>query len=456
MAFGGRWSFWLRLWLVIASPSWTLLLLLILVLAATLGLFLPQAEAIPPAAQAQWLAALQGRYGRWTGLLSNLGLFDISRALWVQALLMLLAYQGLVATVEGSSRAWRRVHLGAEAYPDPPPPFAQERPPMHLLCPLDQGVTQVESAFRRLGCQVITAQKEELVAVEVIRYPWLSMGRPLAHGGVVVACLAALLGGRLGWQEGPVSLSPGQTHMLRNSPRTALHLQNTGLARQSFQPYSWVSLVRDDQMRCEGAITPGQALKCGGMSIQQSGTEPALHISGHDRLGRSLNLQPLRGEAAAAPQIILYLPTYVPDGYAVLPERGLMLHIQVFRDQPKPHFQLGIYRGQRRDPLLQRDVTDPTSLTLDDLTLTFTPTQVPSFRLSHYPTRPLRWVGLSLSLVGLLMSLAMSSCHLWIRMEEQGGETCLRLWRGLPLSFGAAAVRDIESRMGLPSTSGTA
>jgi len=444
------------LWRVIASSWWTLLLLILLALAAILSLLLPQAESATVPIQRQWLATLQGRYGRWMGLLSSLGFFDIARALWLQVLLVLVAFQGLVAAAEGCGQAWRWLYLGAETSPQLPPSHAREQEVMHLSSPLAQGVARVGLAFQRLGYRVRVCQDEGRALLEAMRHPWLTLGRPLAHGGVVLACVAGLLGARLDWQEGPVILSAGQGYELRHVPAMILRLGKTGLARRSSQLYSWVSLLRGEQVLCTGAMSPARGLSCEGVRIQQVGSEPALHIAGHDRAGHSLDLQPSRRGEAATSEVILPLPSYMPYGSVALPDRGLRLHIEALLDQDRPLFRLEVYRGQQSAPLLQREITDRTSLALDDLTLSLSPARVPSFRVYHHPTWPLRWAGVSLALAGLLVSLALLPFHLWAQIEEREGEACLRLWQGLPLPFCVPTIREIESHLGSSATSGIA
>ena len=306
-----------------------------------------------------------------------------------------------------------------------------------------------------------------------MRHPWLTLGRPLAHGGVVLACVAGLLGARLDWKEGPVILSPGQSYELRHVPGMILRLEKVGLARRSSHGleqsalYSWISLLRGERVLCTGAISLARGLSCEGVGIRQGGVEPALRISGHDRAGHPLILQPSqRGEAATSEVVLprtgtVRLPPSPSARSVALPGRGLLIHIEVPLDQERPLFRLEVYRGQQGAPLLQRDITHtaaaavcaPTSLSLDDLILILSPTQVPSLRVHHHPTWPPRWAGLSLALTGLLMSLALSPFHLWAQVEERGGEVYLRLWQSLPLPFCVPTIREIESQIGslLPS-----
>jgi len=402
--------------------------------------------------QGRWLATLQERYGRWTVLLSGLGLFDISHALWFQALLALVAFQGLVAAGEGCGQVWQWLRLREESSPRLPPPHAWERGMIVLASPLAQVAAQVELAFRRLGYRVRVSQAEGRALLEAIRHPWLTLGRPLAHGGVALVCLAALIGGRLDWQEGPVLLSPGQGHELRHVVGVTLRVEKVGLARGSSELYSWVSLLRGEQVLCVGAISAARELRCEGVRILQGRPQPAVHIAGYDGAGHPLALQRAGAEETVGPGVILPLPSYASHRSVDLGERGLRLHIEASSDEARPLFLVEVYRVEKSTLLLQRQITETTSLVLDDLTLTLSPVRVPSFQAYHHPTRLLRWAGLSLALAGLLLSLALLPFHLWAQVEEREGESCVRVWLGHPLPISVSPIGELESRMGSSST----
>ena len=445
-------SFGLRLWRIIASAWCTFLLLILLAPAGAFSLLLPQGESTTLPIQGQWLATLQGRYGRWTELLSGLGLFDISHALWFQALLLLVAFQGLIAAGEGCGQVWKWLCLRGESSPRLPPPHAREREVMFLSSRLAQVAAQLEWAFERLGYRVCVSRGEGRALMEAIRHPWLTLGRPLAHGGIALVCLAVLVGGRLDWREGPVLLSRGQGHELRHVAGVTMYVEEVGLARASSELYSWVSLLRGEQALCRGVISPGCELSCEGMRILQGKAEPALHIAGYDRAGHPLALQRSGGEEAAVLGVLLPLPAFSSHRSVALGERGLQLHIEAPSDEARPLFRVEVYRVEESTPLLQNEITDTTSLVLDDLTLTLSPARIPSFQVYHHPTRLLRWVGLSLALAGLLLSLALLPFHLWAQVEEREGGSCVRVWAGHPLPICLSAIRELESQMGSSST----
>jgi len=445
-----------RVWRIVASPWCTLLLLVLLALVGGLSLWLPQAEPTSLPTQSRWLATLQGHYGRWTGLLSGLGFFDIAHALWFQVLLALMAYQSLVAAAEGCARAQRWLYPGEEMELSAEflPLRARGRGGVRFpASSLADGVEGVQALLRGMSYRVMALRREGGVLLEAMRYPWLVLSRPLAHGGIVLACVAGLLGGRLDWQEGPITLSPGQRYELRRLPGVLLCLDKAGLASPSSQLYTWVSLAHGERTLCTGVISAGRGLRCGEARIVQRGAEPALGIIGYDRAGRPLAIRPLRGEGKVTSEIVLPMSSHLPDRYAVLPERGLMLHVELSSDQERPRFRLEVYRGQQSAPVLQKDILGPTSLTLEDLVFHFRPTRVPSLQVLHYPTRAFRWAGLALTAVGFLAWLALAPFHLWADLEDEEGEVYLRLWRGLPLPCCALAPQDIETWMA--STSGS-
>lgn len=445
-------SLGLYLWRVIVSPWCTFLLLILLAPAAAFSLLLPQGESSALPVQGLWLATLQGRYGRWTDLLSRLGLFDISHALWFQVLLVLVAFQGLVAAAEGWGQVWNWLCLRGELSPRLPPPRARERGMTLLASRLAEAVAEVQLAFQRLGYRVCVSEGQGSALLEAIRHPWLTLGGPLAYGGVALVCVAGLLGGRLDWQEGPVLLSPGQGHELRHVAGALLRVNKVGLARGSSELYSWVSLLRDGQALCAGVISSASDLGCAGVRIRQGAPEPALHIAGYDHDGHPLALQPGGAEEAAVPGVVVPLPAYSSHRSVELGESGLRLRIEGPSDEVKSLFLVEVYSGGKSLPIVQREITDTTSLVLDDLTLTLSPARVPSFQVHHHPTRLLCWAGFSLALLGLLLSLAQLPLHLWAQVEEREGESCVRLWLGHPLPIWGSAIRELESQMGASST----
>jgi hypothetical protein len=442
----------LRLWRVAARPRWTLLLLLSLALVAVLGLLLPQAESAPSAAEGQWLATLQGRYGRWTGLLGSLGLFDIVHSLWFQLLLCLVAYQSLIAAAEGSRYARRWIQAAAEPVPSIVYSLAREQKAVYTAGTLDQGVAQTQSALERMGYRVLVARGEKIALLEAVRHPWLSLGHPLAHAGVVLACLGMVLAGRLDWQESGITLSPGRTHGLRYAPGVVLGLDKSGLAQPSSRAYSWVSLLRGERKMCSGVVFSGRPLSCGGMRIHQDGTEPALHVTGYDREGDPLGIQSLRGEEPVAFEHVLHLPSFATDSYAVVPEEGLTIHVETSSDHAGGLFRLEVHRGQQSGPVLEREIAEPTSLNLGELTLKLRPTWVPSFRITHRPAKFLLWAGSGLALTGLLIAWSLLAFSVGAQVEQREGTLSMRLWQVLPLSSCLPTAADLETGPDHPPT----
>lgn len=448
-------SFGLRLWRIVASPWCTLLLLILLAPAGAFSVLLPQGDSAPLAMQGRWLATLQGRYGRWTELLSDLGLFDVSHALWLQVLLALLAFQGLVAAADGCTQAWKWVRRTGQRLPRLPPAHAWQEEVMLLASPLTEAATEVGLAFRRLGYRVCVDEGEGDALLEAIRHPWLTLGRPLAQAGVALICVAGLVGGRLDWQEGPVLLSAGQVHELRHVPGVILRVKKVGLARGSLELHSWVSLLRGEQVLCGGVIPSDRELGCEGMSVRQGRAEPALRIAGYDPAGHPLALERTEAEEVSVEGVVLPLPSYSSHRSVALGQGRLWLRIEASSDEARPLFRVEVYRVEKSAPLIQREITGTTSLVLDDLTLVLSPMRVPSFWIRHCPTRALGWCGLSLVLFGLLLSLVLLPFHRWARVGEQEGGSWVRVWPGYPLPLRVSAIRELESQMRSPFTRGT-
>jgi ABC-type transport system involved in cytochrome c biogenesis permease subunit len=96
----------LRLWRALGSRSLAAVLLGALLLATVLASLFPQAPG-QAAAREPWLAAATLRYGKSTGFLDALGLFDAYHTPWFLTLLAAPLLNTLVCTIQRVPRLWR-------------------------------------------------------------------------------------------------------------------------------------------------------------------------------------------------------------------------------------------------------------------------------------------------------------------------------------------------------------
>lgn len=100
----GRPSFFSRLWRLLSSPRFALVIILVLVALCLIGVFLMQAPSeitTDPATYRLWVDNMaRPRFGGWTGLFSALRLFDVFHSPWFIAAGSLLMINILFCTVK--------------------------------------------------------------------------------------------------------------------------------------------------------------------------------------------------------------------------------------------------------------------------------------------------------------------------------------------------------------------
>src|SRR3972149_4086096 len=101
-----------RLWRLLTSVRFALLLIGLLALAALAGLLIPQLPSQMqgnPAAAAAWLEFQRGRFGLLTTPMDRPGLFRIFRSIWFSATLALLVASICVCTAGRLPPVWRNL-----------------------------------------------------------------------------------------------------------------------------------------------------------------------------------------------------------------------------------------------------------------------------------------------------------------------------------------------------------
>jgi cytochrome c biogenesis protein ResB len=94
------------LWHSLGSRRLAVILLVTTLLALVLASLFPPMPT-DPTSREMWLAAATLRYGRVTGFLHTLGMFDVYHSFWFLALLAGLSLNTLLCTVQRLSRLWR-------------------------------------------------------------------------------------------------------------------------------------------------------------------------------------------------------------------------------------------------------------------------------------------------------------------------------------------------------------
>jgi cytochrome c biogenesis protein len=203
------------LWRTLASTQLAAILMALLLLATLLASLLPQMPS-DPTAHEPWLSAVAQHYGRTTGFLSTLGLFDAYHTPWYLALLIALLLNTLICTVQRLPRLWTSLtSLPAVVRPEA---FYRGFAQRHEwpVVSLEAGLAAAQQALQkhRYRPRIEQDQSSQRTYVYAEKGRWAQAGTLVSHVAALCLVLAVTARPALAWQESGLVLLPGQTHTL--------------------------------------------------------------------------------------------------------------------------------------------------------------------------------------------------------------------------------------------------
>ena len=179
------------LWRLAISVRTAILSVLLLGLAALLGVLLPQ---IPvgvrdePGLTAAWLELQQPRFGFLTPVLHRLGLFDVFHAWWFWGLVAWLAFAIVACTCNRLPAIWHQVFRPPRHVPDAL--FDRES-----VVPIAGGAApdRVERVLRRRLFKVWRVEEGSTTYLFADRFPWAQLGTFATHLALIVFLAGALV-----------------------------------------------------------------------------------------------------------------------------------------------------------------------------------------------------------------------------------------------------------------------
>ena len=190
------------LWRFFASVKLTIVLLISLALTSSIGTFIPQ-----NAGPEQYLR----RFGPfWFQMFSVLDIFDMYHAWWFQLLILALAVNIVVCSVERLSKTWKIIFN-----PDPkldPARILKTRNRQQFSLPCDPSRAReiCENFFRKRYRRLRIEQRSRGFALAAEKWRWTRLGVYIVHFSVVLLLAGALIGSIFGY-EGFVNIAEGQS-----------------------------------------------------------------------------------------------------------------------------------------------------------------------------------------------------------------------------------------------------
>jgi cytochrome c biogenesis protein ResB len=179
-------------WRLFTDMRWAIGIIAFLALASVLGVVVPQ---VPDgvrgdaAAEGQWLAFQEERFGFLTDPMNRVGLFDVFHAAWYLYALGLLAASVAVCTVSRFPSIWRAVTRRSKRVNDAYFASARQR---FDFAPADSG-PRLEAVLRRRRFVVECCQEGDTLYLFADRFRFAQFATFVSHLALIVLLAAALV-----------------------------------------------------------------------------------------------------------------------------------------------------------------------------------------------------------------------------------------------------------------------
>ncbi len=258
---------------------------------------------------------------------------------------------------------------------------------------------------------------------------------PLAHIGLIVLLIGAILSCRLGWKEERVALSSGQVYEVGHDTHLALRLDDfevevlpDGTPREF---HSLVTVLKEGREVKRGRIFPNRPLSYEGVAFYQSSCGPSLMVSGRDETGRPLLLQPF-GEVEAKEEVNLLFSEEMKERSFAVPAQNLFVRFVFFPSLPEqgiagPSFLVEAHKGGAAEPIISSFVRESGHLDIDSARYGITLSHYSILKLVKDPGGIFVAFGLLSMVVGLIFSFCFPSLRIWAMVAEEEGKVRVNL-----------------------------
>lgn len=285
-----------RLWHLLTSMRFALILILILAGFTVVGTVIGQAQAdtlANPDAKAEFLATAGKQwYGSFVGILDPLQLFGVFRSPWFLATAALLVASIIACSVQRAGGLWRtatkpNVTVG--------PAFFEHAPYREALAfrqaPAEVAET-VSSVLRRHHFRAVVVDDETL-HLYADRNRWAPLGSLAGHISLVVILLGALIGSVFGFRDSSFMIAEGSTEAVPTAPGATIQLLSF---KDAYDPVSGaptdyasdVVISQGGQQVARQVVRVNNPLHFGDLTFYQSFFGSAVVIKAADAQGNTL------------------------------------------------------------------------------------------------------------------------------------------------------------------------
>jgi len=432
-------------WRLVLSPRTTLAMLLLLLAAALLGAFVPQASGgseggISP--YGAWPDGARPRLSAAAGALGSLGLGSIPSS---------PSFRFLVALVSAVSLL-RMLHLWVPSWVSPAPRRAG-RCSLSLPCRGQEAWSMAGRALAAAGLQVVRCTGSRGARCAVARRSGLRALVPgLFYLGLLLLVLASAVRDRWGWVGSPVELALGETQTLDPSTDLAVRLDQTAFVprddgtMERFE--SLLSLIAGGQAltpspgQADGRVVVGLGLPWRGnqgrpaahrgLGIYQIGFGPAARVSAQLAEGRALQLKSMMGDPSPRREVRLRFSGQQQEQLLAILDVDLVVRLLHYPSLPAQgidgralHVQ--VHRGSDGHLLAEEFLAESGQVVADEVTLRVAFEHYAILRAEREPELPLVAAGGVLVVAGLSGFLLWPPREVWLSLRPEEKDSACEL-----------------------------
>ena len=433
------------LWRILAAPQTLLIVLGLLALALAASTLVPQMPATFTGDPQAWLAMQTGVWGKASGFLYFLGIFDLYSSLWFHALLVVLGLCLFVRMVDSTELAWRVTRqegwTRATLLPwGTHPPRSQFPLPLSL----EDSTERTKSLLSERGYRLGTVPDLAVPSFVAARRGFMFWTRPLAYGSVLAALVCMAVAGAWSWQGEPWQPRQDEVQAVDHGAPYSVRLdsfsfvQGNGEGMPEFS--NRVTWLEGEAILRQDLVGSGLASTHAGITLRQVGYVPIVRMRGWDSDDRPVMLETEEDVLSMSGEAEIRFASPEDQPLILIPSQDLflMLSFEPGCDSEGPALYVSRIRegGDERDAL--GTLHDSGSVSVDGLRFQLDLAYVPILRLEHYPALGLALVCVTLLILALIANWLVPPHLLWIAMAEENGQGSLVRLLALP---GAGAQR---------------
>jgi cytochrome c biogenesis protein len=456
-----------RLWHLLTSMRFAVILILGLALAGLAGTLIVQAPPgvlLDPDAKREWLNEIWPKYGGWTGVMDQLQLFTIFTSVWFRAMGAALAISVIACSVHRIPGLWKtavrpHVDVGASFF---------EHAPQHEAIVLRssprQALDDVQGVLKRHRYRTVTLD-DGVIHMYADHNRWAPFGSTAGHLSLVVILAGAMVGSAFGFRDGEFMIAEGATMPVPMAPGLEVRLDafRDEYYASTGAPSDYASdlvLFRDGTQVASQTIRVNDPLRYDGITFYQSFYGPAVVLNVRDENDAVALTEgiPLAWRTTEANRAV---------GRFSIPQANLVAWVVGTGGSADPLIKPGQVRVElyRADgdgaAVAAQTITQGTPTTISGLTFTFErERQFTGLSVARDPGVPLVWLGCFLLFAGFVVVFMFPHRRVWIRIVPRAGRgstvSLATVGRRDTVGAGAefsALVEDIRTALQAPSRS---